>query len=84
MKQIIPLGKRVVVQPVPKETKTAGGLILNEALQKQKGEGTIIGVGGEVTKLKVGDRILFSPLYYDEINAETFILDEEDVWAVVP
>lgn len=77
------MGKRVVVKPVPKETESKSGIILNPTLQKQKGEGTIIAIGKEVEKLKVGDKIIFSPLYYDEIDEEHFVLDEDDIWAIV-
>ncbi len=83
MVKYIPIGKKVVVKPVPKESKTSSGILLKEEIQKQKGEGTIIAIGAEVKKLKVGDRILFSPLYYDEIDEENFVLNEEDVWAVI-
>ena len=79
---IKPLGKRVVVRPVPKE-KERSGIILQDDLQKQKGEGTVIAVGKEVKSVHIGDKILFSPLYYDEIDQEHFIIEEEDIWAIV-
>ena len=78
-----PIGKRVVVRPVPKETESKGGIILNQTLKKQRGEGTVLAVGKEVKKLAVGDHVLFSPLYYDEIDETHFVIEEDDIWAVV-
>ena len=62
-----PLGDRVVVKPVPRDEKTASGIILPDTAQEKPQEGEVVAVGPgrilddgkrEAIDVKVGDRVL--------------------------
>jgi len=62
-----PLGDRVVVKPVPRDEKTASGIILPDTAQEKPQEGEVVSVGPgrilddgkrEPIDVKVGDRVL--------------------------
>ena len=40
-----PIGSKILVQPKPKDEKTAGGLYMPDYAQKKSTEGTVIAVG---------------------------------------
>jgi chaperonin GroES len=75
---IEPLGDRVVVMPVERETTTASGIIIPDTAQGEKPqEGVVLALGkGGVSKdsvdpsefLKVGDRVLFGKYAGDEVK----------------
>lgn len=82
--EIEPLGDRVVVTPVEKETMTKSGIVLPESASGEKpSEGVIIalGKGGirfegkELSNpseyLKVGDHILYGRYAGDEVKVKT-------------
>ena len=76
--QIEPLGDRVVVMPVEKETTTKSGIVIPETASGEKPhEGIVLAIGkGGVGKdcanpsefLKVGDRVLFGRYAGDDIK----------------
>jgi chaperonin GroES len=91
-----PLGARVVVRPEAEEEVTASGIVLPDTASKEKPQrGEIIALGtGKITddgktlplSVKVGDTIVFKKYSPTEIkvdNEELFILDEEDILAIV-
>lgn len=86
-----PLGKRVLVKPVEKETKTAGGLIIPDTVEdKKSSQGTVVKLGQTVEKhefkVKVGDMVFFKKYTPEEleIDGEKYMLvDEKDILAVV-
>lgn len=79
-----PIGGRVIIQPIKEEPKTKSGIILSEASTKKKiSKGKITHVGKDVELVKVGDIVLYSPFYYDEIDEETITIEEKDIWAIV-
>ena len=62
-----PLGDRVVVKPVPRDEKTASGIILPDTAREKPQEGEVVSVGPgrilddgkrEPIDVKVGDRVL--------------------------
>ncbi len=76
MKNIRPLGNRVLIER-SKAQKTKGGILLPDSAQEKPKEGTVIAVGPgkcndegkcEPLTLKVGDRILFSAYAGTEIK----------------
>ncbi len=82
--QIEPLGDRVVVTPVEKETTTKSGIVLPESASGEKpsegiiiamGEGGIRFEGKELSNprdyLKVGDHILYGRYAGDEVKVKT-------------
>lgn len=90
-----PLGNHLVVEPIEKEERTAGGIILPETAKEKPQMGTVIAVGsgkrlpnGEILPLsvKVGDRVLYAKYGGTTVKVdqkELLILSEDDVFAVV-
>ncbi len=93
--KIQPLGDRVLVQPLPKEEKSAMGIIIpDSAKQEAPSKGTVVAVGqgryedGDLIPMtvKVGDVILFSKYGFDEVKMDGqdyYILSESGVLAVL-
>ena len=82
--QIDPLGDRVVVMPVEKETTTKSGIVIPDTASGEKPqEGIVIAMGNGKVKfegkeltnphdfLKVGDRVLFGKYAGDEVKLKT-------------
>ncbi|OQY10247.1 MAG: co-chaperone GroES, partial [Desulfobacteraceae bacterium 4572_187] len=74
-----PLNNRVIVAPVEKEQKTAGGIIIPDTAKEKPQEGKIMAVGpGKLDdngkripmEVKEGDRILFSKYAGTEIKID--------------
>lgn len=80
---LTPLSKRVLIKPNIKTEEVKSGIIVQTAGVKQKTEGVVIEVGKDVTEVKKGDKVIFSPFHYEEISEEVVVIDIEDVWAVV-
>lgn len=90
-----PLGDRVVVQPVDRETMTASGILLPETSKEKPQEGKVLAVGpgrlldtGEHVALdiKEGDRIIYSKYSGTEFKQDgqdLLILSERDILAVI-
>jgi chaperonin GroES len=82
--QIEPLGDRVVVMPVEKETTTKSGIVIAETASGEKPqEGIILALGNGKVRydgkelsnprdfLKVGDHVLFGKYAGDEVKLKT-------------
>ena len=82
--ELDPLGDRVVVMPVQKETTTKSGIVIPETANGEKpSEGVIVALGNgkvafegkEVSNprdfLKIGDHVLFGRYAGDEIKLKT-------------
>ena len=96
MKNIKPLGKRVLVKRST-SLKTSGGILLPEAAQEKPKEGIIIAVGdGEMSKegkmipltVKVDDKVLFSSYAGTEVKSsskddEYLVMSEDDILAIL-
>ncbi|MDD4318929.1 MAG: co-chaperone GroES [Candidatus Peribacteraceae bacterium] len=75
---IEPIGDRVVVHPLEKETTTASGIVIPETASGEKPqEGVVLALGkGGIGKdtvdptkfLKVGDRVLFGKYAGDDVK----------------
>lgn len=90
-----PLGDRVVVLPLEKESRTPSGIVLPESAKEKPQEGRIVAVGsgnrndkGErvAVDLKVDDVVLYAKYAGTEVkldDAKYLILRESDVLAVV-
>lgn len=88
MSALHPLGDYVVAQAEEAETKTASGLYLPEKAAEKPSTSIVSAVGGDVTKVKVGDKIVYRESYGDvttvKIGKESFILiKEENILATV-
>lgn len=87
MTTIEPMGTRVLIRPLEKESKTASGIILPETAKEKPQLGMIEAVGDSeemMTDLSVGDKILFPKYTGTEIQLDGIdylIMEEGDVLA---
>ena len=96
VKNIKPLGARVLVKRSESQ-KMKGGILLPDNAKEKPKQGEVVAVGtGKYDKegklhpvqLKVGDHVLFtayagSEVKNDEANAEYLIISEEDILGVL-
>jgi chaperonin GroES len=85
-----PLADRVLVEPAPAETKTAGGLIIPDTAKEKPQKGKIIAIGNgkpeEPLTVKVGDTVLYGKYAGTEIQIEGkeyLIMRESDIYAII-
>ena len=90
-----PLGDRVVVEPLPSEEKTAGGVYLPDTAQEKPMTAKVIAVGpGKVLdngktvpmEVKKGDKVLYGKYSGTDVTLEGeeyLILRESDILAIV-
>jgi len=90
-----PLGERIVVRALARETVTKSGIVLPDTAKEKPQEGEILAVGpgkvldnGKRTTLEVqvGQRVLFAKYAGTEVkidNEELLILRESDVMGIV-
>ena len=90
-----PLGDRVVVKPLARETVTKSGIVLPDTAKEKPQEGEILAVGpGKVLdngkrttpEVKVGQRILFAKYAGTEVKIdgeERLIFRESDILGIV-
>jgi chaperonin GroES len=95
MVNIKPLGDRVLVKPIEKETETSSGLLLPETAKEKPQEGEILAVGmgkrdddGERIALdvEVGNRVLFAKYAGTEIKMDgekLLIMKESDILGII-
>ena len=88
--EIQPIGERVLIKPVEKETKTKGGIYIPEEAKEEKKQATVVAVGkfkdGKELPLKKGDTILYGGYSSDdfELNGQKYIILEfKDILAKV-
>lgn len=85
-----PLGDRVVIEPMPAETKTASGLYIPDTAQEKPQKGKIIAVGSgtkdEEMKVKKDDIVLYGKYVGTEINIgndKYLIMRQSDILAII-
>ena len=90
-----PLHDRIVVKPLPAETKTASGIIIPDSAQEKPLEGEVLAVGngsrnsnGEIISMEVkaGDKILYGKWGGTEVTIEgdkVIIIKESDVLGIL-
>lgn len=85
-----PLADRVLVEPAPAETKTAGGLIIPDTAKEKPMKGKVLAVGNgkpeEPMTVKVGDTVLYGKYAGTEIQVEgkdLLIMRESDIYAII-
>ncbi|ALU25225.1 co-chaperone GroES [Myroides marinus] len=87
---IKPLADRVLIEPLPAETKTASGLFIPDTAKEKPQRGTVVAVGNgtkdhEMT-VKVGDTVLYGKYAGTELKLEGtdyLIMREDDILAIV-
>jgi chaperonin GroES len=85
-----PLADRVLVEPAPAETKTAGGLIIPDTAKEKPMKGKVLAIGNgkpeEPMTVKVGDTVLYGKYAGTEIQVDgkdLLIMRESDIYAVI-
>lgn len=84
---IEPLGARVLIRPLEKETTTKSGIILPETAKEKPQQGVVEAIGTEdemITDLTVGDKVLFAKYTGSEIEIDGtsyLIMEESEVLA---
>ncbi|MCI7411383.1 co-chaperone GroES [Helicobacter bilis] len=84
-----PLGKRVLVERIEEEKKTASGLIIPDNATEKPSIGVIKEVSKEVEKddeVKKGDKVLFGKYKGNEVkidNKDFIVLESEDILGVL-
>jgi len=85
-----PLSDRVLIEVLPAETKTAGGLIIPETAKEKPMSGKVVAAGegkpGEPMTVKVGDTVLYGKYSGTEIQIEGkdfLIMRESDIYAII-
>ena len=93
--KIQPLGDRVVVKPLDRETVTKSGIVLPDTAKEKPQEAEILAVGpgkvldnGKRTTLEVqvGQKVLFAKYAGTEVkmdNEEYLILRESDIMGII-
>ncbi len=87
---IKPLADRVLVEPLPAETKTASGLYIPDSAQEKQHKGTVMAVGkgkkDEPMTVKVGDQVLYGKYSGSELQfdgKDYLMMREEDILAII-
>lgn len=85
-----PLADRVLVEPAPAETKTAGGIIIPDTAKEKPQRGTVVAAGtgkkDEPMTVKSGDTVLYGKYAGTEITIDGkdyLIMRESDIFAIV-
>lgn len=89
-----PLAGYVLIEPAPKETKTASGIVLPDTADEKPQEGKVQAVGNDLIEenktikcpVKVGDKVVYKKWGGNEIKVEgkeLLLIKFEDLMAVV-
>lgn len=79
------IGKRILIDPTPIETKTKSGIILQPKAEDKPSKGKVISVGAEVKEIKKDDIVHFNKhvgieVILDEVKYLT--IREEEAYIV--
>jgi chaperonin GroES len=85
-----PLADRVLVEPAPAETKTAGGIIIPDTAKEKPMRGIVVAAGNgkpdEPMTVKPGDTVLYGKYSGTELTIdgrEYLIMRESDIYAII-
>lgn len=89
-----PLGDRVLVKPLEKDTISAGGIVLPDTAKEKPQEGEVVAVGdgkyedGKLVPVavKVGQKVMFTKYGPTEIKVngvEMYVLSESDLLGII-
>lgn len=91
---IKPLAGYVLIEPAPKETKTASGILLPDSSEEKPQEGKVIAVGDDLVEegktvkcpVKVGDKVVYKKWGGNELKVEgkeLLLIKFDDLMAIV-
>jgi chaperonin GroES len=83
-----PLGTRILIKPLPVESKTASGIFIPENAKEKPSQGEVVAVGpgNERMQTSVGDQVLYPQHGGVEIKLEGIsyiLIKEEDVYGIL-
>lgn len=89
-----PLAGYVLIEPAPKETKTASGIYLPDTVEEKPQEGKVLACGEPIfdhgkevsCPVKVGDKVVYKKWGGNEVKIESkelLLIKFEDLMAVV-
>jgi chaperonin GroES len=89
--QIKPLGKRILVEPIEAESKTASGIIIPDTAKEKQQKAIVVAVSKELenkekNELKIGQTVLFGKYSGTELDLDGkhyLMLKSEDVLAIL-
>ena len=93
--KIVPMYDRVVVERLPEERKTAGGIVIPDNATEKPIQGKVVAIGkgkrlenGDFGALliKIGDVVLFGKYSGTEVKidgTEYLVMREDDIMAVI-
>ena len=90
---IKPLAGYVLIEPAPKETKTASGILLPESAEEKPQEGKVLACGDDTVEegktikcpVKVGDKVIYKKWGGNEIKEagkELMLIKFDDLMAI--
>ncbi len=92
--KVVPIGDNVVIQPLPAEETTAGGIVLPEAAQEKPHQGRVLSVGDGVLlanggraahHVNEGDRVLYRSYSGTGVSVDgekLLIMGEQEILAI--
>jgi len=97
VKELKPLGDRVLIEPIFEEEKSKGGILLPDTVSKEKPQvGEILAIGPGATSkegkiipmtVKKGDKVVYAKYSGTDIKGDNdedyLILSEKDILAIV-
>lgn len=89
-----PLAGYVLIEPAPKEKKTASGIVLPDSLDEKPQEGKVLAVGDDLVEegktikcpVKAGDKVVYKKWGGNEVKVEgkeLLLIKFEDLMAIV-
>lgn len=81
-----PLGKRVLVQIIETENKTASGIYIPDSAKEKPSIATVIAVGADIEGVKVNDKVVFGKYSGTQLNlegSEYLVLETKDILGVM-
>jgi len=91
---IKPLAGYVLIEPAPKETKTASGILLPDTADEKPQEGKVIACGDDIQEegktikcpVKVGDKVVYKKWGGNELKVEgkeLLLIKFDDLMAII-
>lgn len=91
---IKPLAGYVLIEPAPKETKTASGILLPDTAEEKPQEGKVLATGDDLVEenkiikcpVKVGDKVVYKKWGGNELKVEgkeLMLIKFDDLMAIV-
>jgi co-chaperonin GroES (HSP10) len=84
---VVPVGKKVLIKQKEAEMYYPGtNIMIPETARKKECKGTVVGVGGEVTEISVGDYIMYAdyavPTSLIHNGEEHLLINAGDVFVI--